>query len=201
MLFICLFYRIVVVVASTVVVGVAVLMLLLVHGAWYRVCCTCILCRVGVLFRPLPPSLYRIHSHLHSHSTSHSPPPTTHTHTFGHCIANSIEHPFADNPPNTSLSLPFSNRSRYSYIVLWKCIAALKCNRWSPSNSRLFVLFLFVLAVVLLFMLPPLALAGGVHSLFSAALELFIEMLAPFWLESWKLFFLPCFVGFLYSWS
>lgn len=137
-----------------------------------------------VLFRPLPPSLYRIHSHLHSHSTSHSPPPTTHTHTFGHCIANSIEHPFADNPPNTSLSLPFSNRSRYSYIVLWKCIAALKCNRWSPSNSRLFVLFLFVLAV-----LPPLALAGGVHSLFSAALELFIEMLAPFWLESWKLFF------------
>lgn len=38
-------------------------------------------------------------------------------------------------------------------------------------------------------MLPPLALAGGVHSLFSAALELFIEMLAPFWLESWKLFF------------
>lgn len=29
----------------------------------------------------------------------------------------------------------------------------------------------------------------GVHSLFSAALELFIEMLAPFWLESWKLFF------------
>lgn len=81
------------------------------------------------------------------------------------------------------LSLPFSNRSRYSYIVLWKCIAALKCNRWSPSNSRLFVLFLFVLAAVLLFMLPPLALAGGVHSLFSAALELFIEMLAPFWLE------------------
>lgn len=128
-----------------------------------------------------------IHICTHILPPTHPRPPLTHT--FGHCIANSIEHPFADNPPNTSLSLPFSNRSRYSYIVLWKCIAALKCNRWSPSNSRLFVLFLFVLAVVLLFMLPPLALAGRVHSLFSAALELFIEMLAPFWLESWKLFF------------
>lgn len=159
MLFICLFYRIVVVVASTVVVGVAVLMLLLVHGAWY--------CVLYLHFMPgrgfvSTTTTITLQNSFTFALTFYLPlTPAHHSHTHSVIVLQTASNTRLLTILPTPLSLLLANRSRYSYIVLWKCIAALKCNRWSPSNSRLFVLFLFVLAVVLLFMLPPLALAGG----------------------------------------